>query len=51
MANEKLLKRKSKLIQIEPKAVEIIKSCNLNHYDNLPLPSKVETVTKIPEPK
>ncbi|CAF3438027.1 unnamed protein product, partial [Rotaria socialis] len=51
MANEKLLKRKSKLIQIEPKAVEIIKSCNLNHFDNTPLSSKVNTVIKIPEPK
>ncbi|CAF4946207.1 unnamed protein product [Rotaria socialis] len=51
MANEKLLKRKSKLIQKEPKAVEIIKSCKLNHYDNILLPSKVDTVIKIPEPK
>ncbi|CAF4933366.1 unnamed protein product, partial [Rotaria socialis] len=51
MANEKLLKRKSKLIQIELKAVEIIKSCNLNHYNNIPLPSKVDTVVKTHEHK
>ncbi|CAF4937161.1 unnamed protein product, partial [Rotaria socialis] len=37
MANDKLLKRKNRLVNIKPKAIEIIRECNLNHCNKSPL--------------
>ncbi|CAF4422321.1 unnamed protein product, partial [Rotaria magnacalcarata] len=56
MANDKLLKRKNRLINIEPKAIEIIRECNLSHCNKSPLSNiekvknNLNTIIKISEP-